>query len=52
MKAEVVVPALWTKAEDLWKSGEESFDANGIEIPFPQRTVHLLTPADEEGADS
>jgi small conductance mechanosensitive channel len=39
----------WVKTEDYWdvmfdltRSVKESFDEAGIEIPFPQRTVHLL----------
>jgi len=38
----------WTKKEDYWsakfafnKNLKESFDKNGIEIPFPQMDVHL-----------
>lgn len=40
----------WTKKEDYWgvkfditRKVKEEFDANGIEIPFPQRTVHMLS---------
>jgi len=40
----------WVKKEDYWSvkfdfltSVKEQFDANGIEIPFPQRTVHMIT---------
>jgi small conductance mechanosensitive channel len=40
----------WVKKEDYWavrfdliRSIKEAFDENGIEIPFPQRTVHLLS---------
>lgn len=39
----------WCKAEDYWnikfdliRNVKERFDEAGIEIPFPQRTVHLL----------
>ena len=38
----------WTKASDYWafrfdflKACKQSFDEAGIEIPFPQRTVHM-----------
>ncbi len=38
----------WVKTEDYWdvrfdliRKVKEHFDAGGIEIPFPQRTVHL-----------
>ena len=39
----------WVKAEDYWgvkfdlvRKVKERFDEAGVEIPFPQRTVHLL----------
>lgn len=39
----------WVKTEDVWpvrydltKKVKESFDKNGISIPFPQRDVHLF----------
>jgi len=39
----------WVKREDYWavrfdltRKIKESFDANGIEIPFPQQTVHMV----------
>ncbi len=43
----------WVKAEDYWsvrfdltQKIKERFDASGIEIPFPQRTVHLVRAKD------
>jgi len=40
----------WVKAADYWSARfdltrkiKESFDANGIEIPFPQRVVHMVS---------
>ena len=40
----------WVKREDYWavrfdltRQIKEAFDANGIEIPFPQRTVHIVS---------
>ena len=40
----------WVKKDDYWpvkfdftRNVKETFDANGIEIPFPQRTVHMVS---------
>ena len=39
----------WVKAKDYWnvifdvtQKIKENFDTKGIEIPFPQRTVHMV----------
>lgn len=44
---------MWARTEDFWgvfwdiqEQAKESFDANGITIPFPQRTVHLVQHQD------
>jgi small conductance mechanosensitive channel len=44
----------WVKKEDYWdlrfallERIKEVFDENGIEIPFPQRTVHMATASGE-----
>ncbi len=40
---------MWTKTEDFWgvmwditELAKETFDQEGITIPFPQRTVHMM----------
>jgi small conductance mechanosensitive channel len=33
----------WSVKFDLTRKIKEAFDANGIEIPFPQRTVHMIS---------
>jgi small conductance mechanosensitive channel len=40
----------WVKTEDYWsvkfdltRRIKETFDKNGIEIPFPQRTIHMIS---------
>jgi len=42
----------WVKKEDYWgvkfdltRKIKEAFDANNIEIPFPQQTVHMISEA-------
>jgi small conductance mechanosensitive channel len=42
----------WVKKGDYWgvkfdltRKIKEVFDANGIEIPFPQRSVHMIQEA-------
>ena len=44
-----IVVRLWVKGSDYWplkfdltKQFKEAFDANGIDIPFPTRTVHSV----------
>lgn len=45
---------MWTKTEDFWgvfwnlqEQAKEEFDKAGITIPFPQRTMHLVSPGAE-----
>ncbi len=47
---------MWTKTEDYWgvywsiiELAKERFDEQGITIPFPQRTVHLVAEASAAG---
>ncbi|WP_339651382.1 mechanosensitive ion channel family protein [Halopseudomonas pelagia] len=49
---------MWTKTEDFWgvfwelqELAKEAFDKQGISIPFPQRTVHLVPQAVEEKSE-
>jgi small conductance mechanosensitive channel len=47
----------WAKTSDYWavywdllKSVKQAFDAEGINIPFPQRDVHLYRHDEESAA--
>ncbi|MEH6490690.1 mechanosensitive ion channel family protein [Halopseudomonas sp.] len=50
---------MWAKTEDFWgvfwdiqEQAKEAFDAQGITIPFPQRTLHMVAqPAAESAAE-
>jgi len=46
---------MWTKTDDYWgvywgiqELAKERFDQAGITIPFPQRTVHVVTEASQD----
>lgn len=48
----------WVKAEDFWsvrsdllRNIKQALDDAGIEIPFPQRTMHMLRPPESERRD-
>lgn len=36
----------WDARWDLTKAVKQGFDKAGIEIPFPQRSIHMVTPVD------
>lgn len=47
---------VWCKRDDYWgvkfdltRAVKERLDAEGVDIPFPQRTVHLMKPEEENG---
>ncbi len=47
----------WVKKEDYWalkfdltEKIKNEFDANGIEIPFPQRSIHMLSASSDKAA--
>lgn len=40
----------WTAKFDLTRKIKEACDQAGIEIPFPQRVVHMVSLSDQEGA--
>ena len=49
-----LVVRAWVNSSDFWpvkfdltRNIKESFDTNGIDIPFPQRTVHLISEVSE-----
>jgi len=33
----------WSVKFDLTRNIKEAFDKNGIEIPFPQRAIHMIS---------
>jgi small conductance mechanosensitive channel len=49
----------WVKKDDYWafrfdltRSIKEAFDQNGVEIPFPQLTVHAISEENEDPEDA
>ncbi len=47
VRAGVTVQDYWALQNDLRERVKLRFDAEGITIPFPQRTIHVVPPADE-----
>jgi len=54
-----LVLRVWCSAADYWqlkwdmtRAVKEAFDADGIDIPFPQRTVHLRSEAADTAAST
>ena len=47
VRASVTVQNYWSLQNDLRERVKLRFDAEGITIPFPQRTIHVVPPADE-----
>jgi small conductance mechanosensitive channel len=44
----VKTPDYWTVHGELTRAVKERFDTEGISIPFPQRDIHIHTPAHSE----